>query len=100
MGEFLGIQDTEIKGYYRKVAVGCWFTATGRAIPKMLRYEDEEGLRHVVEHIQVLEDDQRQCTGILIRRYDCRALINGAWREFVLLYHPGENIWDMILPGS
>lgn len=95
-----GVQDTEIRGYYRKVAVGCWFTAAGRALPKMLRYEDEEGVRHVVEHIQVLESDQKRSAGNLTQRYECRALLNGAWRVFILLYHPGENIWDMILPGS
>lgn len=91
------LQERAVKGQYRKVAVGCWFTSTGRAIPQMLKYEDEEGLRHRIEHIQVLKSDQKHYAGIFMQRYDCRAEFNGIRKEFLLLYHPGENVWDMVI---
>ena len=90
------LQEREIKGQHHKVAVGCWFTAKGRAIPQMLKYEDEEGMRHTVEHIQVRKTEQKHFAGILMQRYDCCAVVNGVNREFLLLYHLGENTWDMV----
>ncbi len=91
------MQEHTIRGHYQKVAVGCWFTATGRSIPQKLKYEDEDGVRHVVDNIQVIKSDQKHYAGILAQRYDCSAIIHGINREFTLLYHPGENTWDMIL---
>ena len=90
-------QERAVQGHYQKVAVGCWFTSTGRSIPQKLMYEDEEGVRHVLDHIQVMKTDQKYYAGILAQKYDCSAIIHGMNREFTLLYHPGENTWDMIL---
>ena len=91
------LQEWAIAGQYRKVAVGCWFTSKGRAIPQMLKYEDEDGLRHTIEHIQLLKAEKKHYAGILMQRYDCSAMINGVNRNFLLLYHPGENTWDMVV---
>lgn len=93
-------QDRAVRGRYQKVAVGCWFTATGRSIPQKLKFEDEEGVRHVVDNIQVIKSDQKHYAGILAQRYDCRAVIHGICRDFILLYHPGENTWDMVLSDN
>lgn len=93
-------QERAVRGHYQKVAVGCWFTSTGRSIPQKLKFEDEEGIRHVVDNIQVIKSDQKHYAGILAQRYDCRAVIHGISREFILLYHPGENTWDMVLPDN
>ncbi len=91
-------QEPAVKGHYKKVAVGCWFTSTGRAIPQMLKYEDEEGVRHTIGQIQVRKTNQEQAAGFLLQRYECSALIYGTYKTFYLLYHPGENTWDMVLP--
>ena len=29
------LQEKTVRGQYHKVAVGCWFTASGRSIPKI-----------------------------------------------------------------
>lgn len=91
------LQEKAVRGNYQKVAVGCWFTATGKAIPQMLKYEDEAGVRHMLKNIQVLKTDQKYYAGILSQRYDCSAVVEGRMRRFTLLYHPGENTWDMVL---
>ena len=31
------LHERKVKGQYHKVAVDCWFTATGRMMPKMLK---------------------------------------------------------------
>ena len=33
------------------VACGVWFTSKGAAIPKMIKYQDEEGFVHSITHI-------------------------------------------------
>ena len=102
MGFALGIekeklQERAVKGRYAKVAVGCWFTSTGKAIPKMLKYEDEEGMRHLVNDIQVLKTEQKYYAGILSHKYVCQTMSGGLNQEFVLLYYPGENTWSMVV---
>lgn len=92
-------QEKAVRGHYQKVAVGCWFTSTGKAIPQMIKYEDETGCRHMLKNIQVLKTEQKYYAGILSQRYDCNAVMEDRVRQFTLLYHPGENTWDMVLPG-
>lgn len=91
------LQEEAVKGKYMKVAVGCWFTSTGKAIPRMLKYEDREGMRHLMKDVQVLKTEQKYYAGILSQKYVCSAIVDGRSREFILLYHPGENTWDMVL---
>lgn len=92
------LQEKAVKGRYMKVAVGCWFTATGKAIPKIVKYEDEDGMRRLIGEIETLKTEQKYYAGILSRKYVCRAVVDGRKQEFILLYHPQENIWDMVLP--
>lgn len=90
------LQEKAVEGQYREVAIDCWFTAKGRVFPQMLKYEDDEGLRHKIEHIRVLKTEKKHYAGILTHRYDCCAEINGVLREFILLYHPDKNTWEMV----
>ena len=83
----------------RRVAVGCWFTAGGKAMPQFLKYEDECGERHLVKDLQVLKSEQRFYGGILSHCYDCCAVVDGIMKEFALSYHPKENAWDMVVKG-
>jgi len=91
------LQERAVRGRYVKVAVGCWFTSTGKAIPKMLKYEDEEGMRHLMNDIRVLKTEQKYYAGILSHKYVCQAVLGTRLEEFVLLYYPGENTWNMVL---
>lgn len=90
------LQEKAIAGRYQKVAVGCWFTSTGRGIPKLVKYEDEAGFRHTLDHIQVIRTEQKYYGGILSRKYVCSAVVGERKQDFILLYYPVENTWDMI----
>lgn len=87
-----------IRGRYQKVAVDCWFTSTGKTIPRMIKYEDCEGCVRTLREIQLLRNDKCCQAGMPVFRYDCLAAVNGREQRFTLLYHPGKNIWDMVLP--
>ena len=52
MGFAIGIeeeklQEKAIRGIPQKVAADCWFTSTGKMIPRMIKYEDSDGVRHL-----------------------------------------------------
>lgn len=90
-------ENRTVTGRYQKVAVDCWFTSTGETIPRMIKYQDERGELHLLRDIQVQKTNRRRCGGMLLQRYDCRGSVGGRLRKFTLLYHPGENTWDMVL---
>lgn len=94
------LQDREVRGRQKRVAVDCWFTSTGRTMPHMMKFENEEGCRQVVDHIHVVKQEQKHYAGIYCHRFDCKALVNGVEREFTLLFHPKEHLWDLVLPDQ
>lgn len=90
-------QERALRGSYRRAAVGCWFTASGKAMPLLAKVEDEDGSLQMVREIRVLKTDQKFYGGILMRRYDCCGVINDREMEFTLLYHPDTGRWDMVV---
>lgn len=90
-------QEAAIKGCYRMAAVGCWFTASGRGIPQVVKYQDEEGNLQVLTHIQVRKVEQKYYGGILSRKYDCSVIVEDKEQKFILLYYPERNQWNMVL---
>ena len=92
------LQEQAIRGVPHKVAADCWFTSTGKMIPRMIKYEDTEGARHLLKDIEVLKSDKKHYAGILMYRYDCRAVVNNRMQNFILCYHPDNNTCDMIFP--
>lgn len=91
-------QEAAIRGHYKKVAVGCWFTSTGRGIPQIVKYEDEEGCIRTLNNIQVLKTDQKNYAGIRTQRFDCSVVVDDCEQLFILLYHAESNLWDLVLP--
>ncbi|MCI7099336.1 MAG: hypothetical protein MR966_10650 [Lachnospiraceae bacterium] len=91
------MQEKAVRGHYHKVAVGCWFTASGRSIPQIAKYEETDGSLHTLHPIQVLKSEQKYYAGVLSRKYVCRAVVDQIASEFILLYHPESGIWDMVI---
>lgn len=83
-------------GEYRRAAVGCWFTAGGRAIPKLLKYEDDSGCLQTLRDIRVLRSDQKYYGSLLVREYFCSAFSEEKEARFLLLYHPDSGTWDIV----
>lgn len=86
-----------IKGYHRKVAVDCWFTSEGRSIPHLIKYEDDDGCRHTLDHVWLVREEKRNHAGLMVQRYDCKVEDHGYIKDMILLFRPGVNTWDMIL---
>ena len=91
------LEEKGIQGCWQKVAVDCWFTSTGRAIPRMVKYEDQDGCLQVLRDIQVIKQDQKNYAGIYCQRFDCRTQLGGRQYDFILLFHANEHTWDMVI---
>ena len=68
------------------VACGVWFTSKGAAIPKMIKYQDEEGFVHSITHIHVQNGSVKNFVALvkngsfLVRITDMTILIE---KEFI-----------------
>lgn len=84
-------------GTYHEVAVQCWFTATGKSLPLMLKVkgEDEEIIQ--INHIQVLTVEKQWYAGILNWKYRCQAVLLGKQINFVLLFCPEDCAWKLVV---
>ena len=91
-------EERRNRGKYQKVAVGCWFTASGKVIPLMVKFPDEEGHFCVLRDICVKKTEQKYYAGTLMQRYDCSVTTGQREINFILLYHPETNLWDLVLP--
>lgn len=90
------LEERGIRGRRQKVAVDCWFTSTGRVIPRMVKYEDEEGCLQVLRDIRITGQEQKKYAGIYCQRFDCETAVEGRKYEFTLLFHCREHTWDMV----
>ena len=57
-----GIQDKDsgrLRGRQLAVACGCWFTSTGRPIPRLIKFQDENGELQTIQTIQVDDEEEK-----------------------------------------
>lgn len=92
------LKGKELAGKRYSVAVSCWFTDKGRVIPRYVQYEDEQGESHLLQRIAIKTTEQKYYAGIPLLKFDCSVVIEGQEYPFILLYHPKENSWEMLLP--
>lgn len=83
------------KGVFREVAVACWFTSTGRAMPMMLKFQDEEGNIRQMEHLRVCSACQKRYAGIPVWEYACTTVTDGQEQPFLLQFYPERCEWRL-----
>ena len=75
----------------REVACGVWFTSTGTAMPKMIKYQDDEGMIRSIGQIHVQTREKKYYCGIPIHEYRCSTVAQGQEYLFRLYYYAEEN---------
>lgn len=89
-----------LTGKQQQVAVACWFTSRGRAMPLWMKYEDPEGCLHQIKEIRVVSEEETHYAGILAREYRCRAAVEGLEVQFILNFFPETCEWKLKAPGE
>ncbi|OUQ14542.1 hypothetical protein [Lachnoclostridium sp. An138] len=87
--------EGELKRRLEEVACGVWFTCKGAATPKMVKYQDEEGMIHSISPIQVLSKEKKYYCGIPIQEYRCRTVSGNQEYLFRLYYYMETNCWKL-----
>lgn len=91
------LQERQIKGQYHNAAVDCWFTSTGKMMPKLVKYMDEEGCLQTLRNIHVKTREQKHYAGILSQKFSCDVVVEGREYAFVLLFNPKEGLWNLVI---
>ena len=86
--------EGELKRDLEKIACGVWFTSTGSVMPKLVKYQDEEGLLHTISQIHVLTQEKKYYCGIPIQEYRCSTVLEPCTDtgKEILLRHPHPGI--------
>ena len=78
-----------------EIACGVWFTSTGTAMPKMIKYQDDEGMIRSIGQIHVQTREKKYYCGIPIHEYRCSTVAQGQEHLFRLYYYAEENRWKL-----
>ncbi len=90
----------EVQGCQERVACGVWFTSSGEALPKMLKFKGEDGEIYRMDHIKIHFKERKYFCGIPATEYRCSTVWNGRTRGFRLLFYPEECRWNIIWENS
>lgn len=101
MGMGIGINSSnpdagQVKGRQQPIACGVWFTSTGRAMPKMIKYLDSEGCEQILNSIHVQSAEQKFYCGIPAIEYVCDAMTGTKKQEFRLLFYIERQQWRLL----
>lgn len=96
-------QDTELVKEYKKnshkkqkpIACDCWFTSSGRTIPRKIKFEDEDGMLQTISRIEILCCEKMNYSGIPSYEYLCRISVQGLSLDLKLIYYPETCKWVM-----
>ena len=98
LGEIAEKTDSGIlSGNRKEIACDCYFTATGKSIPRWLRIRDENtGEIHTVRDIQPISTEAKSYCGIDTVEHVCKILIAGQEHFVKLIYTKETCKWTLI----
>ncbi|MDR2888711.1 MAG: hypothetical protein LBV33_02600 [Lachnospiraceae bacterium] len=85
-----------IKGEQMEVACDCWFTQTGRTIPKLIRFHDGQEVIHTIDRIKVNTCEEKNHTGIATMEYDCTVIFKETEHLVKLIFFKQTCRWALI----
>lgn len=101
MGLGIGINAQQpdagkLKGRQEAIACGVWFTSTGQAMPKMLKFQRDDGEIRTISPIHTLSCEKKNYCGIPTLEYRCCADFEGCRYSFYLLYYIERQEWKVL----
>ena len=68
-------------------------------MPKLVKYQDEEGMLHTISQIRVLTQDKKFYCGIPIQEYRCSTVVENQEYRFRLYYYLETSCWKISWEG-
>lgn len=88
----------QVRGRQIPICCDCWFTRDGKGMPRLIKFQDEEGQICTISEIRVLYQETKHYCGLPSVEYVCRVCYRGKVQDVKLLFWPQEQKWFMILP--
>lgn len=85
-----------LRGIQREIACECWFTSTGKSIPKLIKVMDEKGTLHTIRDIQLLASEEKTYSGIETVEHLCRIPVGGRMETVKLVYTKENCKWTIV----
>ncbi len=78
-------------------AIACcvWFTSSGSTLPKMFKFQDENGALHTVDNIRIYSQEKKRYCGIPVTEYRCSTLQEGYEYIFRIYYYLEDGCWKI-----
>lgn len=51
--------EGQLKRKLEEIACGVWFTSKGAVMPKLIKYQDQEGVIHRISRIRVMTQEEK-----------------------------------------
>lgn len=94
------IETTEagrLKGIQKEIACDCWFTSSGKTLPRMIKIMDESGRLLTIHEIQLLSSEEKTYSGIRTVEHICNIILNGKKETVRLIYTKESCKWKMVV---
>lgn len=85
-----------LHGIQRDIACECWFTSSGKSIPKLVKVMDEDGILHTIRDIQLLTTEEKTYCGIQTVEHLCKILLRGKVGFVKLIYTKESCRWTIM----
>ncbi len=85
-----------LSGIQREIACECWFTSTGKSIPKIIKVMDEEGILHTIRDIRLLTTEEKTYSGIQTIEHICKINFGGTIETVKLIYTKESCKWAIV----
>ena len=83
-----------------EIACGVWFTSSGTAIPKLVKYRDRDGMIHSIGPIRILSGEKKYYCGIPVQEYRCSTVFENRVYLFRLYYYPETGCLKLSWEGA
>ena len=86
-----------LNGTRREIACDCYFTATGKSIPRWIKIRNEKtGEIYTIRGIEAISTEEKSFCGIDTVEHVCRLNLNGTQHLVKLIYTKETCKWSLI----
>lgn len=87
------INSGRLKGNHIPVACLCWFTSSGKPIPKLIKIKLLDESIYTLDKIRVNYCEEKRYNGIPSMEFACNIVDDGQSFPLMLIYFPDEYRW-------
>lgn len=80
----------------KPVACDCWFTSSGKLIPRFFKYDDPENGITQVSVSNILYTEEKLWGGTKKRTFHCHSVLGDTEYHYRLIFYPETSKWKIM----